>query len=224
MPPFQPLADLARWTRIALFACAAFYGLSAAALPGNLAQLNQVAAYERAAGQPVLVEATPSSDFAVIGLAAFILTAVVFLVFFHRAYSNLTLLGPSEKRYGTGWSVGSWFIPLLSLIRPKQIANDIWRGSDGSSVPAVFHWWWALFLAGGLASYGYEKEVMTVSDAKTVVIVQAAGESLYVAAALAAAAVVRLIARRQHLRADLIGDRHQATFLAAPERIAPQPG
>ena len=41
------------------------------------------------------------------------------------------------------------------------MANDIWRGSDGSPVPPVFHWWWAFFILGGLAEYGYGKEIMT---------------------------------------------------------------
>jgi hypothetical protein len=224
MPPFKPLDSIANWTRIALFGCAAFYALSAAALPGNLAQLNRAEEYERAMGQQVILEATPSSDFAGVGLAAFILTSIVFLVFFHRAYSNLTTLGPNEKRWSAGWSVGSWFIPILCIFRPKQMANDIWRGSDGSPVPAVFNWWWAFWLLGGLAVFGYDKELMTISQARTVAFVQAAGEVLLVAAALAAAAVVKLIARRQRLRAELIGDRQRATFLAAPERIAPQAG
>ena len=222
--PFKPVADLARWTRIALFACAGFYALSAAALPGNLAQLDRLEAEQQLIGQQMLIEATPSSDFASVGLAAFILTSIVFLFFFHRAYSNLTLLGPGEQRWSAGWSVGSWFIPILNLFRPKQIANDIWRGSDGSTVPAVFHWWWAFFLLGGLAEYGYGKQIMTISEARTVAYVQAAGEVLTAAAALAGAAVVSLIARRQKLRADLIGEREKAGFLAAPERIAPQAG
>jgi Domain of unknown function (DUF4328) len=222
--PFRPIADLARWPRIALFACAGFYGLSAASLPGNLSQLDRLEAEQRLIGQQMLIEGTPASDFAAVGAAAFILTSIVFLVFFYRAYSNLAVLGPSEQRWSAGWSVGSWFIPIFNLVRPKQIANDIWRGSDGSPVPTIFHWWWAFFLLGGLAEYGYGNEVMTISEARTVVYLHAAGEVLTVAAALAGAAVVNLIARRQKLRADLIGERERASFLAAPERIAPQSG
>jgi hypothetical protein len=222
MPPFKPLTDIARWTRLMLFASAAFYALSAAALPGNLSQLNQLEA--QMAGQPGYIQWTPSEDFAAVGLAAFLVTSIVFLVFFHRAYSNLTVLGPSERRYGTGWSVGSWFIPILNIFRPKQIANDIWRGSDGSPVPVIFHWWWAFWLLGGFAEFGYDKQAGTIAEAKTVVIVQAIGEVMVVAAALTGAAVVRLITRRQHLRANLIGDQHRAQFMAAPERIAPQVG
>jgi Domain of unknown function (DUF4328) len=221
---FKPIADLARWTRIALFSSAAFYVLSAAALPGNLAQLDRLEAEERALGQQILIDSTPSSDFAGVGFASFLLTSIVFLVFFHRAYSNLAVLGPSEQRWSAGWSVGSWFIPIFNLFRPKQIANDIWRGSDGSSVPAIFHWWWAFWLLGGAASYGIEQRGVTVSEAKLIVIVEAVGESLAVVGALLAAAVVRLIARRQHLRASLIGERERAAFLAAPERITPQAG
>ncbi len=221
--PFKPVADIARWTRIALFACVGFYALSAAMLPGNLAQLDRLEAEERAIGQQILIDAIPSSDFAAVALAAFILTSIVFLAFFHRAYSNLGVLGPGEQRWSAGWSVGSWFIPILNLFRPKQIANDIWRGSDGSSVPALFHWWWALWLLGGAASYGMEQHGVTISEARFLAIVEAVGESLIVVGALLAAAVVKLIARRQHLRAALIGDRERASFLAAPERIAAQP-
>ena len=224
MPPFTPLDTLARWTCIALYGCAGFYALSAAALPGNLAQLAPAAEHERSTGQTLYLQSTPSSDFAAVGLGALVLTAIVFLVFFHRAYSNLATLGAAERRYTPGWAVGSWFIPILSLFRPKQIANDIWRGSDGSPVPAVFHWWWALWLVGGIAYYGYDKEQVTVAEARRVVFVQATGEVILVAAALCAATVVRLIARRQRLRADLIGQREQMRFVAAPERIAPQAG
>jgi hypothetical protein len=219
---FEPIADLARWTRIALFACAGFYALSAAALPGNLSALNQLEA--QAMGQQVLIDRAPSSDFAAVGLAAFILTTIVFLFFFHRAYSNLAVLGPGEQRWSTGWSVGAWFIPFLCIFRPKQIANDIWRGSDGSAVPAIFNWWWAFWILGGAAQFGSEEQGVTIAEAKFLVIVEAVGESFIVAGALCAAAVVRLIARRQHLRAELIGDRQQASFLSSPERIAPQAG
>ena len=221
---FKPIADLARWTRIALFACAAFYALSAAALPGNLAQINRAAAYERQMGQQVLLDATPSSDFAGVGLAAFILTSIVFLVFFHRAYSNLAVLGPGEQRWSTGWSVGYWFIPILNLFRPKQIANDIWRGSDGSAIPAIFNWWWAFWILGGAAQFGSEERGITIAQARFNAYIDAVGESFIVVGALCAAAVVKMIGSRQHLRAQLISHRQRESFLAAPERISPQAG
>jgi Domain of unknown function (DUF4328) len=56
-------------------------------------------------------------------------TAVFFLLWFYRAYRTLTSLGVSCLRWGYGWAIGGWFVPILSLWRPKQIANDIWRES-----------------------------------------------------------------------------------------------
>ena len=50
------------------------------------------------------------------------------------------LLEPAEARgrhlrYGTGWAIGAWFIPIFNLFRPKQIANDI----DRASAPDAGH-------------------------------------------------------------------------------------
>jgi hypothetical protein len=91
-----------------------------------------------------------------------LVTAAVFLPWFFLAYRNLEARG-SLLRYTRGWSIGSWFIPFFNLVRPKQIANDLWRGSHNpgeslrlvrpGSVSALVHWWWALYIGGGLV-YG----------------------------------------------------------------------
>lgn len=90
----------------------------------------------------------------------FLVSAGVFIAWFFRAYKNLRRLGVEKMRYGDGWAIGSWFIPIFSLIRPKQIANDIWRGSERGvdvsaqwrqvALPSCVQWWWGLFLAQGL--------------------------------------------------------------------------
>lgn len=90
---------------------------------------------------------------------ASLVTTACFLVWFFAAYKNLELIGTS-LRFTRGWAIGSWFVPFLNLVRPKQIANDIWRGSqpgsgDGGSlqdrpVTALLHWWWGLYLAGNV--------------------------------------------------------------------------
>lgn len=92
-----------------------------------------------------------------------LIAAGVFIAWFFQAYKNLRRLGVQNPRFGNGWAIGSWFVPILSLWRPKQIANDIWRGSERGAdvhagwksvpVPALVHWWWGLFLAQGLLLY-----------------------------------------------------------------------
>src|SRR5918997_1460259 len=71
-------------------------------------------------------------------------------------------LGAGNLRASRGWSIGAWFVPILNLIRPKQLMDDTWRASDpalpakvGSGwqerpVPGLLHAWWALFLISGV--------------------------------------------------------------------------
>jgi hypothetical protein len=90
----------------------------------------------------------------------FLISAGVFITWFYRAYKNLRRLGVQNMRYGDGWAIGSWFIPIFNWFRPKQMANDIWRGSERGvdvwaqwrqvGVPSLVHWWWGLFLLQGL--------------------------------------------------------------------------
>lgn len=92
-------------------------------------------------------------------------TGFLFLIWFHRAYWNLSRIGIFALRYGSGWSIGAWFIPILNLFRPKGIADDIWRGSDVAlpvesplprrQAPLTFAVWWVSFIVSGiLASAG----------------------------------------------------------------------
>ncbi len=98
-----------------------------------------------------------------ISLLIGVVSAGVFIAWFFRAYKNLRRLGVQNLRYGDGWAIGAWFIPFFNWVRPKQIANDIWRGSERGAdawwqwkqveVPPLVHWWWALFLGQGLVGY-----------------------------------------------------------------------
>ena len=80
-------------------------------------------------------------------------TAIVFIAWLHRAYRNLDGLD-APRRFGTGWAIGGWFVPVLSLWRPKQVADDIWAANaldpsapSRSSVTApsssalIWAWW-----------------------------------------------------------------------------------
>ena len=88
-------------------------------------------------------------------------TGIVFLAWFRRAYENAESFGVSGLRYSAGWAVGAWFVPVLNLIRPMQIADDVVRASDApgeewkvAPPPAVVHWWWAAWLAANIVAWG----------------------------------------------------------------------
>lgn len=83
--------------------------------------------------------------------------AICFIVWFFNAYKNLEIAGV-PLRYTRGWAIGAWFVPFLSLVRPKQIADDVWRGSNAGAADAArdvrvtptLHWWWGLYIGGSI--------------------------------------------------------------------------
>ena len=82
-------------------------------------------------------------------LAVIVLSGIAFLALFRRAYGNLASFGVPTK-HTPGWAIGAWFVPFLNFFRPKQIANEIWVGSDPAGAatkpPALLSWWWAAWI------------------------------------------------------------------------------
>src|SRR5262249_5348965 len=85
----------------------------------------------------------------------------------YRVYSNLYLFRVSGLTYSPGWAVGYFFIPIISLFRPYQALQEVWRASD-PDVPAddrrgwrdtdsspVILLWWLLWIAGGILAQVY---------------------------------------------------------------------
>lgn len=77
---------------------------------------------------------------------------VLFLMWFQRAYRNLPALGREDLSASSTEAVLCFFIPFLNLVRPYQLAQEIWRGSDLSTLDpnqkvvfssALVGWWWA---------------------------------------------------------------------------------
>jgi hypothetical protein len=94
---------------------------------------------------------------------AFVFTAVFFISWTYRAYRNGPALGAQSPRFGNGWAIGGWFVPIMWLWRPKQIVDDIWRMSDpadppfvrsvdwrGRSVPFLISAWWGVFIVSAI--------------------------------------------------------------------------
>jgi len=71
-----------------------------------------------------------SALYSLSGLFIMLPLGIISLVWFHRAYRNLARRG-FQLRFGTGWAIGSWFIPVFNWIRPKSIANDLYRADLG---------------------------------------------------------------------------------------------
>ena len=100
-----------------------------------------------------------AAGFVVLELVALLTTGVVFITWTRRLYRNVAPLG-GETRFKPGWAVGGWFVPLLNLVRPKQVLDDAWRAGMVDSrdldkvdkPPPFMEFWWALFVIAPFAA------------------------------------------------------------------------
>lgn len=155
LPGYVSAAGAARWAKRALVVAVVADAL------GALADLAQTALL-RPGGHRGFLTASEASGFdslrfvAWAQIALFVIAAILFIRWFHRAYRNLPPLG-AEGRFSTKWAVAAWLVPILSEWRPKQLANEIWRTSDpdaaakqgvvrGGPLLTFLWWWWATFL------------------------------------------------------------------------------
>jgi hypothetical protein len=172
-------------------------------------------------GRPLTIADLDASDTrqAIVGfvyLLGLVVAAVFFIRWFHAAYANLTALG-QQLRFGPGWAIGSWFVPVLNLWRPKQIANDIWSGSAPEapsfgasgwkdvSAPQLLAWWWAAwlgssFLSNVAARAWFDKK--TAEDIRSADWLDLAANLIGVIGVVLAIVVVRRVTERQALRAQ----------------------
>lgn len=135
-----------------------------------------------------------------------IVCAICFILWFRVAYGKLQRAG-GQLRFSKGWAIGAWFVPFMSLVRPKKIANDLWLAGDslasrplGRSQPnrsprpvsPAVHWWWALYLAGGaIWALGVTLARSTGSPGQTLIqVIKLERTGFYVSLAGAAALIV----------------------------------
>jgi hypothetical protein len=216
MPPdlegYGSLSSRATWAKRALIAVVVLNVVSI---------ISAYFAYQRYGADIITQDDMDTTDLregvvALLTVIAFVVAAVMFIRWFRRAYANLPALGTTNLRFQTWWTIGSWFIPIVNLFRPKQIANDIWRGSDpeerldqepswqGADVPALFQWWWGFYLVSTWmenVSFRVELAANDLDGYRNAAAVTMAVNAFEAVAGVLAVLVVQRTTRRQEARA-----------------------
>jgi hypothetical protein len=222
----------ARWAQIALAA------VIVADLIGIWSDWVTIRLLDRALdGESIAISTFDSDDVrqglvGLLQLVVLIAAVTFFLRWFHRGYVHLPHLG-ATRRFGTRWAIGAWFVPILNLWRPKQISDDIWRGTDPGSTPGgrgTWGWksswlltvWWVgwvvvsvLDTRAGMAWWGAPLTVdagpaaaeglpSQAEDARSVALLDLVTSLLDVPVAVLAILVVRALTARVIERARLV--------------------
>ena len=155
---YRPTGARTTWTIVLLSLTGALAVFSVFSTLEFLDLLNKLERNEPVTGLDLVAAGERMDQLDVMSIIFTLAAGIPFLMWFHCMYKNLVPLGADLLRFGTGWAIGGWFVPILGLWRPKQIANDIWRASDaewpremgirwqGTPVPAWIGLWWALYL------------------------------------------------------------------------------
>jgi len=93
----------------------------------------------------------------------FLLAVVPISLWIYRAHANLHQAGIDELGYSPGWSVGSFFVPLINFVIPLRAMRELHNRSHGegpwqaqSPVADVASWWachLAALLVLGVATF-----------------------------------------------------------------------
>ena len=88
----------------------------------------------------------------IIYLIVFVVSGILILRWIHRANYNAWQLGAENMKFSPGWSIGYYFIPILTLWKPYQAMKEIWKASkepsnwESQETSGILPLWWALWL------------------------------------------------------------------------------
>lgn len=143
-------------------------------------------------------------------LGVYLFVGVVFLSALYRANSNAHDLGAADLPYTPGWTVGWFFVPIMSLFKPYLAVRETWRASDpahrdwkenrGSALLSV---WWTLWLSSIVidrVSMALGGGAVTIPDLKAATAVTMFAEVVSLVLTAVAAAMLYRLFRRQEAR------------------------
>jgi hypothetical protein len=188
--------------------------MSLIGIPSSIMQLNVLERIDLGTIGDAEIESNDAREMmlGLLGMALYFATGMAFLRWFHRAYTNLDHFG-HHRAHGTSWAVAAWFVPIISLFRPYQMACEIWHASDPEphadsdflSRPPLLRAWWTLWIVGlivGQIAFRLSLQADTVDSLRASTMIQMVADVLDLLAAPVAIMVVREVTRRQETRAE----------------------
>lgn len=142
-----------------------------------------------------------------------VLTIVFFLMWFRRAYANLARIGIDYLDHKESMAVWAFFIPIMNLYRPYQIAketatemNSLMDKLSGGSVKKIPIWiislWWGMFwfrnLLDNFALKAMNKD-FTLSDKINAADMGCISDMFYVPATLVTVWMIHEFSKRESI-------------------------
>lgn len=143
-----------------------------------------------------------------ISVLVYIATAVCYIIWLHRCYSNLPAFGNPKQSfsYSPGWTIGAWFIPVANLVLPYKLVKETWEKSTPFHQTLVqadqaTHWfplWWGFWLISNIVGNIYGRLALRGdADPAALTTLGIASDVTSILAAIFAIVIVSDIDKRQ---------------------------
>jgi hypothetical protein len=147
-----------------------------------------------------------------------LVTLVALMVWMFRAARNVALLGRRPLKWGPGWAIGAWFIPLANFVIPYLMIDEVHRASDPDRAldwrasrrnPKI--WVWMATVGATLVVMRTMPQASTLNNLRTQWLIGTAMTIGLAVATFAAVKVMRTIGARQHQALASLPDTPVAT-------------
>jgi hypothetical protein len=156
-------------------------------------------------------------------IGALVATGIAFITWLYIARKNLDQWRIRGLRWGPGWAIGAWILPLVNLVLPALMVYGVVRGSrtppDQTEAPrggSTLVWlWWLSYLLSGVGGVVFVSQDFDDSDSTASIAGYNAMSAVpdMVAAALAIVLVLR-VTRSQAQRQVALDQRWAAPAAA----------
>ncbi|QGX61804.1 DUF4328 domain-containing protein [Alteromonas mediterranea] len=141
-------------------------------------------------------------------LGVFIVSGILILKWIYQANQNARQLGAKDMAFSPGWSIGFYFIPIVSLWKPYQAMKEIWQASQNPSnwpaekVSSILGIWWFFWIANsiaGQAAFRLSRRAEEISEIMNVNLVSQASEVISIPLALVTWLLIKNVSNVQRV-------------------------
>jgi hypothetical protein len=139
-------------------------------------------------------------------LGVFIVSGVLILRWIYQANKNARQFGAKDMVFSPGWSIGFYFIPIVSLWKPYQAMKEIWQASQNPTnwpvekVSSILGIWWFFWIANsmvGQAAFRMSRRAEEISEIMNVNLVSQASEVISIPLALVTWLMIKKVSNAQ---------------------------
>ena len=212
---YKDSSNLTKWVRYMLYAQIA---LAIISIGSNFLEYQLLSDYQSGAyiSQEKAAADGEASDqrqqvVAAMYLLVFVVSGFMILRWIHRSNYNARRLGAKEMVFTPGWSVGYYFIPILTLWKPYQAMKEIWKASHNPNdwatekAGSILGLWWFLWIVTNILGQAVFRMALGAEELQELMhlnVITQVSDALAIPLALVTLSIVNSIYRAQSVAHD----------------------